>query len=1704
MKNVKKLVSLIVILILAVAMAFAMTSCKKNKNKNHEHDYVASVTQATCTQKGYTTYTCECGESYVGDEVSPAHSCTSYEAKAPTCTESGWEAYEKCSKCDYTTYKAVPATGHRYDETITRYPTTTTVGIVSIVCADCGDTTYKELDTVAFALPTVAEFLKKMVGDNSYTLNVEDVDLIVLNELDTDGAVSGTKSHLALDLAKLLIDGKGEDLYAQIVLNVGVASYDSVATNAQPSFENKLALSVIVNGDNVYLTLDENNEVSADNFSLSEKFYGALANYLGITYDQLVEIIYVAGQLEEYIPIINKVIDTVSAVEVISDVDLTVPSVVLGDDVITVQDNDYILDLSALAEALKSAQGKTVADLIDDKYGAGTTDSIKDFLISMPTTKLRDVADYVITLSEESGIDVDQIYAGINLLIYSAYGIEFDIESEIVARYDMTVAEVVADLAFGGEATDDEISDAAAELSKEIEALVSTVTSYTLDQWFNLYEFGDPDYTVDGEVFSITERLVEFVEMLGASVKAEVYFDENDKLESAEFEIDGIELNCQVAGDKINAELYLEYELITLESDGINVNVVVYDGLEKTSPVKLTAKLNNTINGNSDEYIFEISDDERSVVYGKLLLVDGEFYFVDFKIKDVAYGYENFYDSATDDGSFTESEEEYYPVNITVVKNQDGSYSGSMVVNRVDYDYEKDYIGTVYFEKQVATVEEVFKHHFEILYSESMSFLKLTTYVDEVLMHKIVAELENGDGVKSYLYVEVDGEKYTVTFNNSDSSIGAELVYNNNTLFSASVGANEDKVSSIDFIFSILYGDYVEGYEDGLKAFQIIDFSYVGGEGDDFEIKLVISGLENNYEHSSHYDEYGNYMYEYEETWKSYEQFADIVIKNTETDGKHEAIIDANVYGDEFDVEIAYDVNNVSVSYVNNEYEFFSASVKAEENKLASLEIDINQMFEEGFCYGSNKKSFENWIYFSYVAGEGEDFDAKLSISDNKHFTQQVEIEYEPDLWYTSDLCWREHLMLADIELNRTETEGGVEYNLTVKSEGSEDTGVKLFDIVDFNCVIREDNSFETKLLLNSIEYDRGYQIEFDGDTHCITLTSSITNDTVADIELGKTAGKDEYHLNVKAEDEELDASFHYDIGEAELSVYWSGNELIYLDIKGDSENDKLTYVELDYNFLYGGEVVGYEGEENLFDILDLSYTLGENDEIDVRFALGIMHYYIDCNEGYDENGNYYHTHSHRTEYEVFADASFGMNKTDGKDTYELNVKADGDELDAELTYDHDEATLTITANGDKILFADVKAEDNKLAGIVLDVNALHRGDVEGYEEYENLFDIVDLTYADANGDISVAVLINGIRQYRIWNLGYDEITGEYYDYYEYVRRYEKLADISFGKTEVEGKDKYDITVKGEDDEVNVELICDSAEAAISVTFNENNIVLGNVKMDGEKLASIMLDVNKLYYGEVEGYEGEENLFDIIDFTYSDVDGKIDVTLVKNEVVSELNYFEKYDEIDDMYYGYYEFVTKYVNTVDFAATYDGGIAVTIFDNKIILAIDEIADGEKLGLTVLDGEDTLLDLEFTFASVIDNEGMNVTSLAITGKMNGQKVNLSFALNDGYLELVFAVGNDKRFTVKGSNAGDHHEFLYEIRNGNDNTKVGFNVSADADSFALEYDLKGIEKFIYSTTDYEFIGYDDYGYPIYKETHMSEKRVLDASGKIEISVE
>ncbi len=88
--------------------------------EGHAHEYSAVITEATCTETGYTTYTCSvCGDTYTSDEVAPlGHDFGEWTVSAQaSCTQSGTET-RSCSRCDATETRATAALGHTEGEAV--------------------------------------------------------------------------------------------------------------------------------------------------------------------------------------------------------------------------------------------------------------------------------------------------------------------------------------------------------------------------------------------------------------------------------------------------------------------------------------------------------------------------------------------------------------------------------------------------------------------------------------------------------------------------------------------------------------------------------------------------------------------------------------------------------------------------------------------------------------------------------------------------------------------------------------------------------------------------------------------------------------------------------------------------------------------------------------------------------------------------------------------------------------------------------------------------------------------------------------------------------------------------------------------------------------------------------------------------------------------------------------------------------------------------------------------------------------------------------------------------------------------------------------------------------------------------------------------------------------------------------------------------
>ena len=124
---------------------------KYGKRNLNNHALVHYDAQApTCTKPGWDAFdTCPLCY-YTTFRAIPAlkHDLEHHEAKAPTCTEKGWDAYEACSRfgCDYTTRKELPALNHALEQHAAKAPTCTEPGWDAYeTCSRCDYTTRKEL-----------------------------------------------------------------------------------------------------------------------------------------------------------------------------------------------------------------------------------------------------------------------------------------------------------------------------------------------------------------------------------------------------------------------------------------------------------------------------------------------------------------------------------------------------------------------------------------------------------------------------------------------------------------------------------------------------------------------------------------------------------------------------------------------------------------------------------------------------------------------------------------------------------------------------------------------------------------------------------------------------------------------------------------------------------------------------------------------------------------------------------------------------------------------------------------------------------------------------------------------------------------------------------------------------------------------------------------------------------------------------------------------------------------------------------------------------------------------------------------------------------------------------------------------------------------------------------------------------------------------
>ena len=121
---------------------------KYGERNPNNHDLVHHDAKApTCTEIGWDAYEACSRCNYTTRKELPAqHDFVYHQAKPATCKEKGWDAYRTCSRCDYTDYVELPALkNHDLKQYVTKAPTCTEIGFAYVRCWRCDYSTSQVL-----------------------------------------------------------------------------------------------------------------------------------------------------------------------------------------------------------------------------------------------------------------------------------------------------------------------------------------------------------------------------------------------------------------------------------------------------------------------------------------------------------------------------------------------------------------------------------------------------------------------------------------------------------------------------------------------------------------------------------------------------------------------------------------------------------------------------------------------------------------------------------------------------------------------------------------------------------------------------------------------------------------------------------------------------------------------------------------------------------------------------------------------------------------------------------------------------------------------------------------------------------------------------------------------------------------------------------------------------------------------------------------------------------------------------------------------------------------------------------------------------------------------------------------------------------------------------------------------------------------------
>lgn len=544
MKNAKKIIA--ILFLVTVLSCLSLMACdKKGSEPNapgtdpeHTHSYSEAVTkEPTCEAVGTKTFSCTCGDSYTED---------------------------------------IAALGHVYTPTITKYPSAKEGGTKTFSCTRSGCThSYNEpINSLVLSLPEISKTVAPYFGNKTYTLKLDEgAKIIYTKELDDydQEYVDGFKGFITVAIAEASIGAKGDVLqghikFTEYISQVPLEKAGDVDTAVEPQEADAVAsVYIYLNGDDIsfeYVTEDNSGKTEeADNYKITELVAKAVADMLYVDEQAVLAVINACVELEAYAPLVEGII---ASIETAIDPEKLAASLekletFFSDDIISVEtdasgNSVYSLNVNAIKTFIEERADVTVSTMIDDQYGAGTAEAFKTYVNSLPDKTLREVALSAITFAENYGVDIDMTYELIDMYIYLIADIEVDIKAEIEQRYDMTLAQLMAE-ASGFTYTPEFGTSVKASIAEQTEFIFSC----DIDALYNIMTFGDPEFSFGGEVYSVTDDLIAFFGAYSDGSMLSITVDPNGVVIAMSVDIDGTLITYTDNGEGVYSIVMTEY-----------------------------------------------------------------------------------------------------------------------------------------------------------------------------------------------------------------------------------------------------------------------------------------------------------------------------------------------------------------------------------------------------------------------------------------------------------------------------------------------------------------------------------------------------------------------------------------------------------------------------------------------------------------------------------------------------------------------------------------------------------------------------------------------------------------------------------------------------------------------------------------------------------------------------------------------------------------------------------------------------------------------------------------------------------------------------------------------------------------------------------------------------------------------------------------